>query len=261
MIGNNDPTSKIRGSRRGVLTILAIFVVGGIFVAGLYIASKRGLPEEYKSAQVGAPSRTLRFASMDLAYDRSRTHLVIDAIYKLKPDFVMVQRVTRQEAYELAQALEMRHGGTVQMFYSPNDPAAESQPGNAVLARWPLYQGRAMAKGHRRQFGIFVEAVVEGKRFLVGSWELADDAETARAEAALMVESWTRGGRLPLVVGGMDRGVEVPGLVEGEGIRMSEAWRVVESGVVEIVEMPGPLRWADVAGDRSLTRPASGAAE
>src|SRR5688572_6127264 len=59
MIGKGDDEGrlrKLRGSRRGVLTIIAIFVVGGIFVAGLYVAARRGVPEEYRSSQVGTPT-------------------------------------------------------------------------------------------------------------------------------------------------------------------------------------------------------------
>jgi hypothetical protein len=253
MIGNDERSSEVRSSRRGVLTILAIFAVGGLFVAGLYVAARRGLSEEYKSAQLGAPPRRLRFASIDLAYDRNNTHRVIDQLYNLKPDFVMVQRVTRHEAYKLAQALEMRHGGTVQMFYSLNDPAAERQPGNAVLAKWPLYQGRTMAKRHPRQFGIFVESVVDGRRFVVGSWDLAEAADDARREIEMMIESWTRGQRPPLILGG-DGGTTVlpevlmPVTATG-GIHASRAWRVLEAGVMEIAGSGAMLTWADVSGE------------
>ena len=215
MIGKADGASGRRGSRRGVWTILAIFVVGGIFVGGLYYAARRGVPEEYRAAAVGVPARTLRFVSMNLGYDRGKHHLVIDRIYKLNADFVLLQRVTRKDAYELALAMEMRHGGRVQMFYSPNDPATEEQPGNAVLAKWPLYQGRTMAKGHPRQFGVFVESIVEGRRFLIGCWELTVEPDVAAREVSLTLEAWRRVGEPPVVVGGVESGLAVGELPEG----------------------------------------------
>lgn len=215
MIGNDHAqhasrAPNLRASRRGLLTILAIFTVGLIFVTGLYIASRRTLPDDYKSSTPGTPSRSLRIASIDLAYDTSKSHLVIDQIYKLKPDFVLLQRVTRHDAYELAQALDMRHGGKVQMFYSPSDPASPEHPGNAILARWPLHQGRTMAKGHPRPFGIFAESIIDHRRFLLGSWHLSETSDDATREVTAMLESWRRTGDLPLILGGLSPTISDP---------------------------------------------------
>ena len=257
MIGNADGASGRRGSRRGVWTIVGIFVLGGIFVGGLYFAARRGVPEEYRAATVGTPARTLRFVSMDLGYDREKHHLVIDRIYKLNADFLLLQRVTRKDAYELALAMEMRHGGRVQMFYSLNDPATAEQPGNAVLAKWPLYQGRTMAKGHPRQFGVFVESIVEGRRFLIGCWDLAVEPEAAAREASLMIEAWRRVGEPPLVIGGVQSGIAGPQVLPEGMQQISEGAQAVWGtsqwtmrGVEEVVESSHPeaLIAVDVGG-------------
>ena len=235
---------------------MGIFVLGGIFVGGLYFAARRGVPEEYRAAAVGAPARTLRFVSMNLGYDRGKHHLVIDRIYKLNADFVLLQRVTRKDAYELALAMEMRHGGKVQMFYSLNDPATEGQPGNAVLAKWPLYQGRTMVKGHPRQFGVFVESIVEGKRFLIGCWDLSAETDAAVREVSLMLEAWRRVGEPPVVVGGVDSGLAMGDLPEGvqrvvegsQAVWATSQWTMRR--IEEAVESPHPeaLIGVDVSG-------------
>jgi hypothetical protein len=245
MFGSDQPPNRPpnpRPSRRGLLTILAIFTVGAIFVTGLYITSRRTLPDEYKSSTPGTPPRTLRIATLDLAYDTTKSHLTTDAIYKLKPDFLLLQRVTRHDAHELAQSLDMRHAGKVQMAYALNDPISPDQPANAILARWPLYQSRAMAKG--RQFGLFAESIVDNKRFLLGSWDLATDPQLAQREAQLMTESWTRTGQLPLILGGVDRGIEVGGLTNTPHLRVSDDWQFVEAATID--NTPHRIIWTDI---------------
>jgi hypothetical protein len=215
MIGNEDegsttsaPKKPRTGSRRGTLTIVAIFIAGGIFVGGLWFVSRQMSPT-YLMAELGTPSRTMRVASRNVEYSYRRIDELVEQVRSLDPppDFLMVQKIGRKEAHELAQALDMRHGGTVQMFYTLNEPMTAGQPGNAILSKWPLYQGRTMVKGHPRQFGIFAEAVVEGKRFLLGCWDLAATNEAAR-EASAMLEAWRAAGEPPMIVAGSTSGLQ-----------------------------------------------------
>ena len=143
------------------------------------------------------------------------------------------------------------------MFYSLNDPATAEQPGNAVLAKWPLYQGRTMVKGHPRQFGVFVESIVEGRRFLIGCWDLAVEPEAAAREASLMIEAWRRVGEPPLVIGGVQSGIAGPQVLPEGMQQISEGAQAVWGtsqwtmrGVEEVVESSHPeaLIAVDVGG-------------
>jgi len=130
--------------KSGHLTVVLILLFSILFVGGLYYYSRRSASPEYQAATPGVPPQRLRFISCDLEW-RSPTAKLIQDLAPLKPDFVLVQRVSHKDAEILATALDMRHNGQLQLYYSPTNPDTRDVPGNAILARHPLYQGRAIA--------------------------------------------------------------------------------------------------------------------
>src|SRR5687767_13028496 len=80
-------------SRRGALTCLAMFAVGGAVLWGLFQAPRPDPPPAAPSAPYGAPGRALRFVSHDLRGDGGATDAAADEIARLRPDFVLLQGV------------------------------------------------------------------------------------------------------------------------------------------------------------------------
>src|SRR5688500_9383442 len=182
------------------------------------------------------------------------------------PAFSLLLRATLHDGYELAQALDMRHAAKLQMSYPPSDPASPEHPGNAILARWPLHQGRTMAKGHPRPFGIFAESIIGHRRFLLGCWQLSETSDDARREAIAMLESWRRTGDLPLILGGVGATVtEAPTAQartpsslaralsnvshNARGVSTSEHWTLRDISPALTAPLPGPLIVVEVSAN------------
>jgi hypothetical protein len=195
-------------SRSGILTILALFLLGGLFVGGLYLTAYTGLPPGYRRSTPGVPARSLRIVSWDVKWGTGTDNSILERFRADPPDLLLLQRVTRKTAQEVAQSLEMKNGGELQMYYSPTNLGDPSEPGNAVLSRHPLFKGRSIPKpkyvidpNHPppQGFGVWAEVVVEGRRFLAGSVQWTDGAADAEARSLLGV--WQRQPGMPLLVG------------------------------------------------------------
>jgi hypothetical protein len=120
----------------------------------------------------------------------------------------LLQQVSHKEAERIGVALNMRHNGQLQLYYSPTNPNTTQAPGNAILARHPIYQGRAIATKGATDAGIWVEPIVSGNKFLLGCVDLtpppvAPPAAKMRQQAIeALVSSWTEV-RSPFVLGGL----------------------------------------------------------
>src|SRR5687768_8194659 len=134
-----------RRSKSGLITVLVIFLFGGVFVGGLFLNARFMSEPVYKASTPGVPSQPLRIITCNLKWT-APSQALTDEMKKLKPDFVLLQQVMHKDAETLAAALEMRHEGKLQLYYSPTNPNTKDIPGNAILARHPIFQGRAIAK-------------------------------------------------------------------------------------------------------------------
>src|SRR5437870_3620301 len=113
---------------------------------------------------------------------------LIDEFKSLKPDFILLQQVSLKNAQSIATALDMRHGGELQLYYSPTNPNTSEAPGNAILARHAIFQGRVISDKFASDAGIWVEPVILGNRFHLANVDLtppplAAPAARLRAEA------------------------------------------------------------------------------
>jgi hypothetical protein len=197
-------------SRRGLFTVLVIFLFGGLFVGGLYYNARRNAAArpEYSSASVGIPTQDLTIISCNLNWDTPVPAPFITSLNMYDADFILLQQVAHKDAQFIAEALNMKHAGQLQLYYSPTNPNTTQVPGNAILSRHPIYQGRAISNGGATDAGIWVEPVIGGKRFLLGNVDLsppplAAPAAVLRSEAiATLVRSWDTIEE-PYVIGGV----------------------------------------------------------
>lgn len=230
-------------SRTGPLTILAMFVLGGLFLLGLYLAKWWGTSPQYANSIVGVPDRAMRVASMNLDWTIP-PETAATALKPVNADIVLLQRVSRKDAQSIAQLLAMRHEGQLQMVYSPDNPGDSSMSGNAILSRFQLEKGRSIPKAGARSFGVFAEPIIDGKRFLVASVDMNystdPDADRNATSAALEKQNFP-----PVVMGGI--------FATGAAIRaIGQAWRGGDTQ-----HAAGNIIYLDLAETASTSRPAT----
>jgi hypothetical protein len=183
-----------------VLTVLAVFVFGGVFLAGLYYTAWRDVPPEYRVSHPGVPLVTLRIVSANGNWKSEEIPSLLGELKRLKPDYVLLQRILRKEAQDIAIALDMRHAGQLQMFYSPANSGNSSEAGNAILARHPLYKGRSMPRHDTIDFGVWAESIIDNNRFLIGCVDLSEKGATE--ELTLALRSAQKADSCPTILGG-----------------------------------------------------------
>lgn len=182
---------------RSTLTLAAILGFGLLFLGGLYWARSTTLPAEYRNATPGLPARPLRMISVDAEW-RPSPAPIIEQLRGEQMDFLLLQRISRKDAETLANELNFRHGGRMQMFYSASNPnGAPALPGNAILSKHPLYKGRESPHTTPGGYAVLAEPVVDGKRFTLASADFAK-----QEELETLLKQWEKAGKPPLVVGG-----------------------------------------------------------
>ncbi len=193
---DRSPPRPPRRSARGVWVLLAVFLFGGLFLAGLYLTAYLDVPAEYRRSSVGVPARAVRLAYLNADWSSAELPELSRALSAETVDLVLICRISRADAQELGRALDLRHEGELQMVYSPTNPGTRELPGNAILSWHLLAKGRSMSA--KSPAGVWAEAVIDGRRFLVGCVD-AGDAEAVRE----MHASLQKVGRVPFVVAGI----------------------------------------------------------
>jgi len=160
-------------SKSGLLTILAILAFSVLFVGGLYYYAHRTAASrpEYSSATPGIPPQKVVLISCNLHWAAPGPQLVRD-LKSLNPDFVLLQQVSLKDAQSVATTLDMRHGGELQLYYSPTNPNSSQVPGNAILSRHAIFQGRVISDKFAGDAGVWVEPVILGTRFYLANVDL-----------------------------------------------------------------------------------------
>ena len=195
-------------SKSGVLTIIAILLFSVLFVGGLYYYAHRNAASrpEYSSATPGIPPQKLVLISCNLHWASPPAQL-IQELNSQSPDFVLLQQVSLKDAQSVATSLDMRHGGELQVYYSPTNPNSSEVPGNAILARHALFQGRVISDKFAGDAGIWVEPVILGTRFWLANIDLtppplAEPAAKLRQESIdSLVKSFSNA-PAPCIIGG-----------------------------------------------------------
>src|SRR5688572_29736988 len=96
-----------RRSLRGVLLVLGLFAVGGVMLAGLFLAPQPSSPPAPAQATWGVPTRPLRLVSYNILHNQRGLDRISAEISKLGPDFVLLQEVEFAHVTDLARALNM----------------------------------------------------------------------------------------------------------------------------------------------------------
>lgn len=190
----------------GWLLVGILFLVGGLFLAGLFLTARWGVPAEYRNSTPGVPAQALRIACLDLHWKPVDLAAVVAALKEARADFVLLQGVSRKDAQAIGDALGMRHGGQLQMVYSPGNSDDSWNPGNAILAKHPLFRGRVMLRKQTNSMGVVGEAVVSGKRFMLASVDTGGrwtaSLFPARPELEGLNQTWSAAKEPPLIAGG-----------------------------------------------------------
>ena len=176
-------------SKSGSLTIVAILVFSVLFVGGLYYYAHRNAASrpEYTASTQGVPPQKITVISCNLKWTTPNEKLIAE--FKARtPDFVLLQQVSLKNAETMATALDMRHSGELQLYYSPTNPNTTEAPGNAILSRHAIFQGRVISDKFAGDAGILAEPVMLKNRFYLANVDLtppplAAPAARVRAEA------------------------------------------------------------------------------
>ncbi len=202
------PVSSRRPSS-GFLTIVVILLFSFLFVGGLYYYARRNAASrpEYRSSVPAIPTQRLLLVSCNLHWSVPTSQLIQD-FKSLSPDFILLQQSSLKDAQTIAVTLDMRHNGQLQLYYSPTNPNTTQAPGNAILSRHPIYQGRTISDEVATDAGIWVEPVIAGKRFYLANVDLtppplAAPAAKLRQEAIdSLVASFAKA-PTPCIIGGL----------------------------------------------------------
>src|SRR3954469_7343082 len=204
-------------SNSGLLTIVAIGLFSILFVGGLYYYAHRNAAShpEYASATPGISPQKLTVISCNLHWSTPSPQL-IGEFKSLAPDFVLLQQVSLKSAESIANELDMRHSGQLQLYYSPTNPNTTEAPGNALLARHAIFQGRVISDQFAGDAGIWVEPVIHGLRFYIANVDLtppplAAPAARLRQESIDSLIKSFSDAPTPCIIGGtIPAGIKMP---------------------------------------------------
>jgi hypothetical protein len=197
----NPPTPQKHRSSRGKWTVVAMFVLGGAVLAGLFLAPRPKSPPAPADVPVGVPEGPLKFAVYDLGPGGSA--LGSDAIAREiasavpAPDYVILLHAPLEDAAAIAGEFGMQGSYDPRLGQQLRDPEAGSEKVAAcILSRHPLYDAEPLTLPPGKEpFGIRAWSVVGGRKFLVAcAWATPGGARA-------LAESWKALGAPPAVVG------------------------------------------------------------
>jgi len=286
-------------STKGVWLVLAMFALGGAVLGGLFLAPRAAAPPAPTDVPWGVPTRTLRFASYNILHAQRGLDRIAAEVVKLQPDFVFLQEVESADAAQLAKALGMQANYYPHVYQtSENLAGPRASWGNLILSRHPIYAAASIPNPGGGSFGVWADAVVDGKRFIVADVHLSatwkanpvhvkQSGEYRYKELSNLVNAWHDRGSPPIIVGGdfnqipMGNNYELmirewtdalPALGHsdvtfGEGLLrtridyflLSKDWRAQAGGIGSTGPSDHRPIWIDVAGIAPATTHATGA--
>ena len=201
-------------SFRGVLLVVTIFAIGGVMLAGLFLAPRPASPKAPAQAQWGVPARTLRFASYNILHNQRGLDRIAAEIKKLDADFVVLQEVEYADTGALASAVGMGEAfHTRQYERSVNLAGPRASWGNLILSKHPLYECVSIPNPGGGSFGVWAVAEIDGKKFMVANvhlsatWNanpkhLKESGVNRNKELTALLNAWRERGAPPMVVAG-----------------------------------------------------------
>jgi endonuclease/exonuclease/phosphatase family metal-dependent hydrolase len=216
---------------RSLLFFAFLVCFCGGFFALLYANRNyhRPLPA---SAVWSPPEKAIRIVSCNVRRNQATIDKVFDDIRKLEPDIVLLQEVEKTQLSQMTEALQ-----TLPAIYHASENIAGQRTGwgNAILSRYPLYEGSSV--GHREggSFGVWATAVVGNAKFKVASIYLAPAGHDLRQ----LVQGWEGAGAPPIVLGGIvNQQPTTHPWAEGIHVKhdrdttilISSEWKLIEGG-------------------------------
>ena len=201
-------------SPRGVWLVIGLVVLGGMVLGGLFLAPRPASPPTPAGTAWGVPSRRLRFVSYNILHDQRGLDRVAAEIAKLQPDFIFLQEVESADCAALAKAVGMEANFYPRLYEtSVNLAGPRASWGNLILSRHPLYNAASIPNPGGGSFGVWADAVVDGKKFVVADVHLSatwnakpahikESGENRNRELSNLVAAWTKRGSPPIVVAG-----------------------------------------------------------
>lgn len=171
-------------SSRGAWVIAAMFTLGGLVLAGLYLAPRPQSPRAPADAPWGLPKRP---ATVVLLPVGRATHQ--DAVREIraaaeKPDIIMLVDV--EPDVMLAIALEMgmaeQYQG-VQQQRVARTAGGKPEVGVGLLARHPLYDVGPVGADSKHSHGVLATTVIDGSKFVLAcTWSPLPEGGAAMTE-------------------------------------------------------------------------------
>jgi endonuclease/exonuclease/phosphatase family metal-dependent hydrolase len=201
-------------SMRGVWLVIGLFALGGMVLGGLFLAPRPASPPAPAQITWGVPARQLRFASYNILHDQRGLDRVAAEIIKMQPDFVFLQEVESADCAALAKALGMEANFYPRLYEtSVNLAGPHASWGNLILSRHPLYDAASIPNPGGGSFGVWADAVVDGKKFVIADVHLSatwnakpshikESGENRYRELTNLVAAWKARGSPPIVVAG-----------------------------------------------------------
>jgi endonuclease/exonuclease/phosphatase family metal-dependent hydrolase len=278
----------MKGSSRGILLVLGMFVVGGIALAGLFLAPRASSPPAPGEVRFAAPPRKLRFVSYNILHGQRGLERIAAEINKLEPDFVLLQEVESQHAPALARVLKMDQNFYPQLYHtSVNLAGPRASWGNLVLSRHKMYAADSIPNPGGGSFGVWAVAVVDEKKFYVANVHLSatwnanpkhikESGVNRYKELSNLAKAWRDLGSPPIVIGGDFNQIAMgnnyslmtetwsdalaklghTGVTFGEGLLrtridyflVSKEWEPAAGGIAQKGASDHRAIWLDVAG-------------
>src|SRR5258706_10224790 len=211
-------------STKTSIFFLFLVVFCGVFFTLLYANRNYHRPPP-PSAVWSAPDKAIRIVSCNVRHNQAGIDKVLDDLRKLAPDIVLLQEIEKTELSQMTEALH-----TLPAIYhaSENLAGRRASWGNAILSKYPLYEGSTVPSAAGGSFGVWATAVVGNAKFKIVSLHLAP----AGSELTQLAQTWQETGAPPIIIGGVfNQGPTThPWTAAGTTFLISKEWKSIETG-------------------------------
>jgi endonuclease/exonuclease/phosphatase (EEP) superfamily protein YafD len=230
--GDSDPTPRelaLKGfaRNRSLFFFAFLLIFCGVFFALLYANRNYHRPPP-PSAVWSPPDKLIRIVSCNVQHNQRGIDKILDDLRKLEPDIVLLQEIEKTELSQMTEALH-----TLPAIYhaSENLAGRRASWGNAILSKYPLYEGSTVPSGAGGSFGVWATAVVGNAKFKIVSVHLASVGN----ELSQLAQVWQEAGARPIIVGGVfNQGpMTHPWTAAGTTFLISKEWKSIETGGAE----------------------------
>jgi hypothetical protein len=199
----NPVRPAVRPSRRGLWTIVAIFVLGGLVLAGLFMAPRRKPPLAPPDMPWAHPGQPVTVVSFEIGPARRNAEPVTLAAMILAeeatPDFVFLLDIEADQLPGLAKALDMQASYDPRLYQRvPRTPGGKELVGVAILSRHSLFEAAPVRRARKLPDGVSAVAAAHGSKVLVGCLWRAGEPEPERPDPWL--SHWEALGCPPAIV-------------------------------------------------------------